>query len=827
MFAAPDPRRELETVAAEIWSLLRAEGDDGAGGNRPLRFDDIAVVAPAASAATYLPLAREVFASASRLPHTVLGLPSPAEGHLLEAIELVLALPGGPLGRRDLLKLAMHPTVVRRFPDVDPEDFLTLAEELGIVHGADRRDLAGSYLTEDRVSWDQGLRRLALGAFLSGRRSGEQRPFTLDGEAVVAAELPAALEPAARALAMIVRPLIDFALTARAAPAPLADHLALLRRTLAATIHPDTPDEEAALGDAFGTLERIGASAPPDLRVGFAVAAELVRERLPAGHLQARQRAPEGVTIAAFAPLHALPFRVIFAVGLDERVFPSAEGFSALDLRSGARQPGDVTPREQDEYMFLETLLAARERLYLSYVRRDAATGERKDPSSALIALRDVLRGAEPLARPDPPLLRHQDDDVCAVIPAAAAERRAAATGQSLRRAAAATELSNIDITGLRDVLAPEAWAALAAQLGVLGLSPPGATTTARRTRDTLTLANLRRFLECPLQGSVSVLLPMRDEGDAADDAEAAMRDRENLDDVRGETLPMLREVLGRAVASGGGDDDEVLARVYDEAAAGLRLDATLPAGQFGAAIRARHLAVLRCWREGLRGALTGRLPDTLAPMWLGAAPEHRRDVDLRAAVPLSVPLADGPTAIGLYGCSEPLAALDGERIAVTLALAATRSHYVERDLLRAWLTHLALSAAETGEARQMGVAVIRPKEAGSSSPHVVGGVFRPIAAAEARAMLAQLAAELLGGVFPYLLPCEGVFTWRKRLGKPNQLTVRDAVLLVRDDNFTRISSRFGPVADADRYPVPAERDADAIVARRFQPYFDGFQART
>ena len=390
MFAAPDPRRELETVAAEIRSLLR-DGSDGARPG-PLRFDDIAVVAPAASAATYLPLAREVFASASRLPHTVLGLPSPAEGHLLEAIELVLALPGGPLGRRDLLRLAMHPTVARRFPEVDPEDFLTLAEELGIVHGADRRALEGSYLTEDRVSWDQGLQRLALGAFLSGRRSGEERPFVLDGQPVLAAELPAALEPAARALAMIVRPLIDFALTARAAPAPLADHLALLRRTLAAAIHPDGADEEAALGDAFGTLERIGASAPPELRVGFAVAAELVRERLAAGHLQARQRAPEGVTIAAFAPLHALPFRVIFAVGLDERVFPSAEGWSALDLRTAARQAGDVTPREQDEYMFLETLLAARERLYLSYVNRDAATGERKDPSSALIALRDVLR---------------------------------------------------------------------------------------------------------------------------------------------------------------------------------------------------------------------------------------------------------------------------------------------------------------------------------------------------------------------------------------------------------------------------------------------------
>ena len=214
MFGAPDPRRELETVAAEIWSLVRRDDT--------LRFDDFAVVVPASSSATYLPLAREVFAAASELPHTVLDLPSAAEGHVLAAVELLLALPSGPLGRPELLQLAMHPTVARRFPDVDPEVFLALCEQLGIVRGADGGDLADSYADDDRVSWDQGLKRLALGAFLSGRRSGEERPFSFDGQAMLAAELPAGAEPAARALGIIARELIDFARTARALIAPVA-----------------------------------------------------------------------------------------------------------------------------------------------------------------------------------------------------------------------------------------------------------------------------------------------------------------------------------------------------------------------------------------------------------------------------------------------------------------------------------------------------------------------------------------------------------------------------------------------------------------------------
>src|SRR4029077_8223776 len=100
-------------------------------------------------------------------------------------------------------------------------------------------------------------RRLALGAFLSGRRSGEERAFDFDGEATLPAELPPGAEPAARALGIIARELIDFARTARALIAPAAGFMALLRRTVAAAIRPTSPEEQAALGDCFAALERI------------------------------------------------------------------------------------------------------------------------------------------------------------------------------------------------------------------------------------------------------------------------------------------------------------------------------------------------------------------------------------------------------------------------------------------------------------------------------------------------------------------------------------------------------------------------------------------
>ena len=811
---APDPRRELETVAAEIWSLLRAD--------ETLTFADVALIVPPAAAPAYLPLARAVFDEASALPHTLVDLPRAAESRILDAVTRLLELPNGPLGRPDLLGLAMHPTVARRFPEVDPDHWVALCEALEIVRGADREDHDGSYLDRDRLSWDQGLRRLALGAFLSGRRSGEARPFVLPGEPpreaepLLAADLPPALEPAARALGILARELIAYARAATARPATFATFAALLRRTIAFTVFPAAADEEAALGDAFAAIERVAALVPPGLEISFRTAAELVKARLGAG--PGHHRSSEGVTVASFVPMRALPFRIVFVIGLDERVFPAPDGLDALDLRAGGRQPGDVTPREQDEYMFLETLLSARDRIYLSYVARDAVTGERKNPASTLLALGEVV-GAE-VEREVAPLPRHLDAAACGVIPAAARERQAAALSRSVRRAAGG--VSQLPpLPALRKMLAPEAWAPVAAQLDWVG--PPA--TEPASPRRALTLADLRRFLECPLQASARVLLPVHDDDDAADDAEAALREHERLDESRLRTIPFLREVLVGTLGGASGDDarpsnddarpgnDDVLADAYDRAAALGILDGTLPGGLFGRALRERHLVLLTCWRDGLLAATDGP-PGRPSVLWLGAAPEHRPDLHPLAA--LDLPLPDG-RSVAVGGrtelCGETAA---GERLVISF-LGSTGRDSFERDLLRPFFTHLALSALGAGEGPTRAI-LIRPNDDGS--PHVDGRLFPPMPAALARAHLGALAAELLGQVHATFLPCEAIFAWRKRREKGDPIGIRDMILLLRDDNWTRFLSDRGPVPDPRAYPIPPEEVAAAIVERRFGPIF-------
>ena len=570
----------------------------------------------------------------------------------------------------------------------------------------------------------------------------------------------------------------------------------------------------------MAAIERVAALVPPTLEMSFRTAAELVKQRLDGG--PSHHRSPEGVTVASFVPMRALPFRIIFVVGLGERVFPAPDGLPAIDLRGGQRLPGDVTPREQDEYMFLETLLSARDRIYLSYVARDAVTGERTNPCSTIAALLDTVapgalseanpEGAVPsLIRPVAALARHLDDAACAVIPAAARERQAAALGQSARRAAG-NVLQLPGLADLRRVLEPAVWQAVATRLDWVG-PPAGVPAAVRRTP---TLADLRRFLECPLQASARILLPLRDDDEAADEAEAALREHERLDEIRLHTVPLLRGVIVEALANHGPAraTDAVLSEGYDRAAALGRLDGTLPAGLFGRALRARHLRLLACWRDGLAATLGG---DFAAPgaLWLGAAPEHRPDLAPLPAIDL--PLADGAT-LALGGRTELCAeTADGGR--AVIALVASTGFDLERDLLRPFFTHLALAArSQEGASRGARAVLIRPEKDGT--PRVDERVFPPVSAADARAHLGDLAGELLGRVHDYFLPCEAVFTWKKRRDKGESMGVRDAVLLLRDDNWTRFLSERGPIPDPKTYPVPAEAAAQEMVARRFGPYF-------
>src|SRR5687768_5025777 len=120
IFACPSVRREVETVAAEIWSLVQAHED--------LTFDQIAVLVNGPDRDLYLPHIASVFEEAHAIPFNVADASLASESPLASAALSLLALPSTRFTRPDVLAVITHPSI--RPIDVDVREWIALADRL-------------------------------------------------------------------------------------------------------------------------------------------------------------------------------------------------------------------------------------------------------------------------------------------------------------------------------------------------------------------------------------------------------------------------------------------------------------------------------------------------------------------------------------------------------------------------------------------------------------------------------------------------------------------------------------------------------------------------
>ncbi|MBS9777263.1 MAG: exodeoxyribonuclease V subunit gamma [Gammaproteobacteria bacterium] len=87
-----------------------------------------------------------------------------------------------------------------------------------------------------------------------------------------------------------------------------------------------------------------------------------------------------GISFCAMVPMRSIPAKMICLLGLNQ-TFPRLIAKDPLDLRHAHPLWSDRDINKEYKYFFLETLMAARERLYLSHVGKDDKTGETIPPS--------------------------------------------------------------------------------------------------------------------------------------------------------------------------------------------------------------------------------------------------------------------------------------------------------------------------------------------------------------------------------------------------------------------------------------------------------------
>lgn len=92
-----------------------------------------------------------------------------------------------------------------------------------------------------------------------------------------------------------------------------------------------------------------------------------------------------GVQFATLMPMRAIPFRRICLLGMNDGAYPRPTTPLDFDLMHGRYRPGDRSRREDDRYLFLEAVLSAREKLYISWQGR-RVTDNSEQPPSVLVA---------------------------------------------------------------------------------------------------------------------------------------------------------------------------------------------------------------------------------------------------------------------------------------------------------------------------------------------------------------------------------------------------------------------------------------------------------
>jgi len=761
VLACPDPRREMEIVAAQIRTHLDADPT--------LSAREIGVWI-ASDAERYLAQAPSAL-DAVGVPWHLIDAPLDDRGRIGEAVLALLELPTGTMARRELLRVMTHPAVLAAHPHVEPDDWVRWTERLGIVHGADHGAHLHTYLADHpgRFHWDQGVRRLALGAFMRGEGA-----VSIAGIDVMPEEVRPEQHASAATYALLVRSLCGDAAWLAKHEATLTQWADVFVALVDAYLARETEEAKRDIERVRATLAGIAHVDLDGRKVGFREAREHAMRRLGTARSDRGEPLAMGVTVAPLAAMRAIPFRVVFVVGLAEGAFPAGDQPSSLDVRREAKR-GDITPRDRDRHAFLEVLLGARDALYLSYVSVEAKSGQVLGPSSVVLELADALapylgaessRAALDAITTRHPLHRWTGDGE--LPPAVVRERWAVRVRDALRAHLRGRGWAIPDEDGLHALL--DARPALRAALGLVDAPPAPPVVLARP----VSLANVRAFLESPIQAWAQAVLGL---GEVAD--EEVIEDSDEPFDVEKPAQALvLREVLATHLR----EPARELAAIYDAVVKDLELRGQFPVGVFGTAARGKHLRTLEEWRNELGPVAVG------AATRLAFGRSTSRIADLRTALDLE--LAPG-RSVRLVGQTE-LLLREGDRHISVVPL-VSKSEKKGRHHLRGALDHLVLAAAGMAPAGH-GHVLLDPEGRALRVDH------DPWPQPAARQFLARLVCELLDEPHGYVLPFENLV---------------DA-LEGKELKLGRTPLGFGPVQRIDGLALPD--DAIAMAERRLRP---------
>ncbi|MBC9252912.1 exodeoxyribonuclease V subunit gamma [Pseudomonas alcaligenes] len=381
---AHSPLREVEILHDQLLARFAADPS--------LTPDQVVVLTP--DIERYAPYIEAVFApreGAPRIPFSLADRSLRAELPLLEAFIDLLALPESRFAAEEILAWLEQPAIARR-AGIEPEDLPLLRDWLrdaGVRWGRDAGHHAALGLPEDNAfTWAQGLDRLLLGFAAPPQLAGEGIPLLGDNLPLDALE--GARGQLLGRLCAFVGKLAGLAESLQR-PRPLGDWALDLQGLIDSLFDErEAGDTLLLLSQACAALARQAADAGIERPLELALVRQQLGTALEAGG-GASGFLTGAVTFCTMVPMRSLPFRLVCLLGLDDGALPRRTPAAGFDLISHKPRRGDRARRLDDRYLLLETLLSARDGLYLSYVGRDPRDNAVLPPSVLVSELLEAV----------------------------------------------------------------------------------------------------------------------------------------------------------------------------------------------------------------------------------------------------------------------------------------------------------------------------------------------------------------------------------------------------------------------------------------------------
>jgi exodeoxyribonuclease V gamma subunit len=101
-----------------------------------------------------------------------------------------------------------------------------------------------------------------------------------------------------------------------------------------------------------------------------------------------------GITFCSLIPMRSIPFKVVALLGMNFDKFPRKENNVSFNLMEKEKRRGDRNVKENDKHLFLETLLSAKNYLYISYIGQSLKDNSMLPPSVLVDELIDYIASA-------------------------------------------------------------------------------------------------------------------------------------------------------------------------------------------------------------------------------------------------------------------------------------------------------------------------------------------------------------------------------------------------------------------------------------------------